>query len=395
LQIKADGTVISGMRVSFDKDNYYRSEFSYKKQQDTIYNYLPLTEANIIYIRDVEDGVFYDVRVRLQNSLGVWSEYAQDHHKVLGKTAKPTDVSGLSVTEMPDGTRFFKWNKVLDVDLAGYIVKHGTGGWDSMKPLYDGVITTNSFESNELPKGSYTFAIKAIDTSSNESENATFVTADLGDPRLGDSIFYKTHNGNWGDNLPANTATAGGKLYWSKETIAQLDAEFLTVDGWGTWTPKGGDFAFETQVIDLTQEISILPYIYVDSDGTHTTQMSTSNNNTTFTQYQDVSVVKARYIKFKITFTNTSSVSDIVVNLTGKSKELILQDLDTTTLTYSNGIILPIRGFNLIGNITVVMQNVGPGFSYDVITKNPPVIKIYDSNGARADAIIDVSVRGL
>jgi hypothetical protein len=61
------------MRVSFDKDNYYRSEFSYKKQQDTIYNYLPLTEANIIYIRDVEDGVFYDVRVRLQNSLGVWS----------------------------------------------------------------------------------------------------------------------------------------------------------------------------------------------------------------------------------------------------------------------------------------------------------------------------------
>jgi hypothetical protein len=41
------------------------------------------------------------------------------------------------------------------------------------------------------------------------------------------------------------------------------------------------------------------------------------------------------------------------------------------------------------------MQNVGPGFSYDVITKNPPVIKIYDSNGARADAIIDVSVRGL
>jgi hypothetical protein len=47
LQIKADGTVISGMRVSFDKDNYYRSEFSYKKQQDTIYNYLPLTEANI------------------------------------------------------------------------------------------------------------------------------------------------------------------------------------------------------------------------------------------------------------------------------------------------------------------------------------------------------------
>jgi hypothetical protein len=62
---------------------------------------------------------------------------------------------------------------VLDIDLAGYVVKHGSGGWDTMKPLYDGVITTNRFESNELPKGNYTFAVKAVDTSSNESKNAT------------------------------------------------------------------------------------------------------------------------------------------------------------------------------------------------------------------------------
>jgi hypothetical protein len=59
--------------------------------------------------------------------LGVWSEYAQVQHKVLGKTARPSDVTGLIVTVMPDGTRVFKWNKILDADLSGYIVKHGTG----------------------------------------------------------------------------------------------------------------------------------------------------------------------------------------------------------------------------------------------------------------------------
>jgi hypothetical protein len=395
LQIKADGTVISGMRVSFDQDNHYRSEFSYKKQEDTIYNYLPLTEANIIYIRDVEDEVFYDVRVRLQNSLGVWSDYVEVHHKALGKTAKPTDVADLTVTVMPDGTRLFKWSKVLDIDLAGYVVKHGSGGWDTMKPLYDGVITTNRFESNELPKGNYTFAVKAVDTSSNESKNATFVTATLGDPRLGDSIFYKSHNGNWGNNLPANTAVGGGKLFWSKETVSQVDTEFLNVTGWDTWTPKKGDFTYETEVIDLTQEINILPYIYTDSDGTSTVQMSTSNNGTAFTPYIDISVTQTRYIKFKLAFTNTSFVNDIIVNLTGKSKELILADLDTTKLSYNDGIILPARGFSLIGSITVVMQNVGPGFSYEVTSKNPPLIKIYNSLGARADALIDVTIRGL
>jgi hypothetical protein len=68
-----------------------------------------------------------------------------------------------------DGTRIFKWNKILDADLSGYIVKHGTGGWDAMNPLYDGVVTTNVFESNGLAKGSYTFAIKAIDSSSKNS----------------------------------------------------------------------------------------------------------------------------------------------------------------------------------------------------------------------------------
>jgi hypothetical protein len=57
-----------------------------------------------------------------------------------------------------------------------------------------------------VPKGNYTFAVKAVDTSSNESKNATFVTATLSDPRLGDSIFYKSHNRNWGNNLPGTSA---------------------------------------------------------------------------------------------------------------------------------------------------------------------------------------------
>lgn len=396
LKVRADGTIISGMLVTFEKEEYYRAEVSYKKdiEGEDKYIDLPITESNSYYIIDVEDGEFYTVTVRLQNILGVWSPYIVKQHKVLGKTAKPSNVSDLTVTVMPDGTRLFRWEKVNDLDLSGYVVKYGDGGWDAMTSLYDGVITTNTFESNALPKGNYTFAVKAVDTSANESENANFVTADLGDPRLGDSILYKAYKNNWG-TVPSSVGIGGGKLFWSGSTIAQLDAQFLTVSGWGTWVPISGNFTFITETFDLTQQINILPYLYADSDGTSTVKMATSNDGTTFTAWVDLGVIQPRYIKFKIDFVGVKTVNDIVVNLTGKSKQQILNDLDTSTLTYDNGIVLPISGFSLVGNITVVMQNVGPGFTYEVVSKIPPKIKIYNALNQRSNAIIDVTINGL
>jgi hypothetical protein len=73
--------------------------------------------------------------------------------------------------------------------------------------------------------------------------------------------------------------------------------------------------------------------------------MSTSDDGTIFTPWTQISAILTRYIKFKISFTNTSAVTDIVINLTGKSKELAFADLNTETLTYNNGIILPETGF--------------------------------------------------
>lgn len=553
LEIKNDGTIISGMRVEFDKEEYYRCEVSYKKQSATEYNTAPITESNSIYIRDVEDDVFYNVRVRLQNTLGVWSAYTQTVHKVQGKTAKPSDVTGFVVTVMPDGTRVFEWNKVSDLDLSGYRVKYGSGGWDNMTLLYDGVITTNTFESNKLSSGIYTFAVKAVDTSGNESENANFITADIPDPRLGDSILYKSYAGNW-TNLPANTF-AIDKLYWSGETISELDTQFLTVNGWNTWIPKGGNFVFNTEVFNLTQEVNIFPYISIskeagetrtniafvalriadvttnivdfnpnsssgsavgenlraivdgdkstdgnknyavhpincrgkyikfqllddyvrgsfiyynrvdsgiftdrvngsqvkfykdgaevfsetvtnagseviirvppetvfnsvqiifplDGDGsqnfreieiladkagvtnTETPKMATSSDGINFTDWVDLSAIKTQYIKFKATFINTRVVSRISVNLTGKSKQRFLEDLDTSKLTYDNGIILPVSGISSITNINVILQNVGGGYSYEVISKSPPKIKIYDASNKESNATIDAIITG-
>jgi hypothetical protein len=70
------------------------------------------------------------------------------------------------------------------------------------------------------------------------------------------------------NSLPPPTAVLAGRL------LPQLRlTEFLNVTSWDTWTPKKGDFTYETEVIDLTQEINILPYVYTDSDGTSTRQI--------------------------------------------------------------------------------------------------------------------------
>jgi hypothetical protein len=60
-------------------------------------------------------------------------------------------------------------------------------------------------------------------------------------------------------------------------------------------TPKSGNFIFNTEVIDLSQKINISSYIDIVSDGTTTTQMSTSNDGTTFTPWTQISAILTRY----------------------------------------------------------------------------------------------------
>lgn len=68
--------------------------------------------------------------------------------------------------------------------------------------------------------------------------------------------------------------------------------------------------------------------------------------------------------------------------------------MDTSKLTYDNGIVLPVSGISSITNINVILQNVGGGYSYEVISKSPPKIKIYDSSNQESNATIDAIITG-
>ena len=126
------------------------------------------------FILDVEDGVAYDVRVRAVNSLGVKSAFTTvANHTVIGKTVPPAEVTGFSAAQNGNAMNF-RWTQVSDVDLAGYEIRfnpRGTTVWADATPLTQvtrGTAITNA----QVPPGSWTFLIKAKDTSGNESVNA-------------------------------------------------------------------------------------------------------------------------------------------------------------------------------------------------------------------------------
>lgn len=101
LLLAADGTVISRMRVTWVhavEPNPLQYEVQWKRTTDTDWEsrFVPRTE-NATYIAPVQDGVFYEVRVRTQNVLGVRSAWVSDTHEVVGKDAAPTAPTSLAV----------------------------------------------------------------------------------------------------------------------------------------------------------------------------------------------------------------------------------------------------------------------------------------------------------
>ncbi|MDP3138364.1 MAG: phage tail protein, partial [Burkholderiaceae bacterium] len=120
-----------------------------------------------------------------------------------GVAVPPPDVNTFLVSRQPDGTRQFTWTLLNPpADITGYVVRYKLGtatDWATMTSMHDGLLLASPFESNQLAAGTYTFAIKAVDMFGNESVNAAFINATLGDPRLAGALEVFSE---WADGWP-------------------------------------------------------------------------------------------------------------------------------------------------------------------------------------------------
>lgn len=194
LGVRKDGTVFSRIKASWTapasafvlSGGHIESEI--KKTADSTWEPGPTVRGDqtALYVLDVIDGEGYDVRVRSVNVAGVpsaWATPASGSHTVIGKTAAPSTVAGLTVRQ--NGTSvILEGAAVADLDVAVQEFRFGAAGaaWEAMQFIEAPAArpgTPCSYTTGIVPPGTWRFAVKARDTSGNYSTAATYADATI------------------------------------------------------------------------------------------------------------------------------------------------------------------------------------------------------------------------
>jgi len=310
-------------------------------------------------IKDVEDGQTYEVRARSINAFNVASTFTSANHEVVGKTAPPADVADFSVN-IVNNLAVCSWTANSELDLSHYIIRHTPA---TSSPVYAGASIIANYISKatnqiSLPAQTGTYMIKAVDvlgitsvtstkkavirnqiaddfnavTTTTEStgfagtktdvevvtrDGTNFLQIILGELFDDHSGLFDSALGNFDDggevanNLDgfyefnSNPIDLGGifnSYVTTSMTSSRFNANSLFDSFEGLFDSQEGNFdGSYTEFDDVDAKI----------------QISTSNDNSTYTDYQDYVLgnYKARYIKLraKLTTTNADSTPAISV----------------------------------------------------------------------------------
>jgi hypothetical protein len=439
LIINSAGTVITRARITWaaPADVFVtRTEIEYKLSLDSIY----MPQASAIGRENAQaeilgllDGQNYDFRIRHVNGQGAVSNWVSTSAFIEGRSANPPDVLTFLVNRQADGTRQFDWTVSepipADVRVGGsFKIKYQTGlsgTWATMNDLLGAENLPpgiRMFETNQLAAGDYTFGIKMIDSSGNESENAVVITGTLGDPRIADAFeITNVFNDGWPGTKTNCYVDENGIL-----TASNQDdwADRGAPNNWSNWTAWANNpyltITYEHTYYDLGAIVSFTPLVSVSHNGTTLTVEERHKNNLgdAWSAYAAVgALVTARYVQIKITITKTSGVIFVYntnIILSGEPIVEYINDLATSGLATctpspscstsgyriaAGDIRLPIASnFSVIRKVNLTLQNVGGGWSWELIDKDVnvgPRVKIYNASSVLSDATIDAEIQGL
>jgi hypothetical protein len=359
-------------------------------------NILVTAQRGTVYVRVAAVGL----------TRGDWVEWVGDPFSV-----PPPDVASFLVSVQSDGTRQFDMamTTALPPDFAGYEIRYKSGSgaytWAEMTKMNDGLITSSPFENNQIEAGLYTFAVKAVDTSNIYSENATFIVADLAEQRLAGVLYSQ---------LPRNYGWPGTKTncFVSKDNAnltANDNSEWSDLTTWDAWTQWPNDPAspiiYQHPTIDLGNSVPIVPVITAIADGTVVLEERHSADGITFTDWAVAGgLLNTRFVDIRATVSGALPIlRSLNIQLSGNSLTEEVNDLNTALLAGDfrlgvGDVRIPFGSpFLVISQMQITLQNVGPGWSVEVIDKDVatgPRIKIYNADYELADAMIDVFFRG-
>lgn len=316
-----------------------------------------------------------------------------------GYDSLPPDVNALHHELLANNHRRFWWDFTYpDInDIAGFKLKYtpnGNIGWDSALPLHEGLVTAQPFETDMLRQGAATVQIKAVDNAGNESANVAMLSINLGDVLLENVLYSKDLTANsWGDvTHDGYVDTTTGALK-AEETSAMWSGPNNAM-----WS-NPNDPMWVSQFKSFTATYSFAApaagQFWIDLAVTGPLNISYSvNGGVKFPYTQKVMVSAGDTILITMTaFAGSTQVSISKATVYIDVPDVVEHFNDIAVAT--SGTTLPIKCpdyYTTAVRIDAVENNawVRP----EIVTRNPCVIKLYDSTGAYVTGTVDVTWQG-
>lgn len=270
LYFTSAGVLRSRLKVSWplttniylSEGGYYEVQFKPSAERSWSASYFVSGDQTFHYLTDVQDGSFYDVRVRAKNSFGYVSAWTTvTGHMVVGKTAPPSDVTALNAVLTKSGI-FLSWPAVTDIDLKHYELRYGAT-WETATLIGRTPADGSTFLWNNLAVGTYRILIKAVDTSLNESTREALAKVKISGPAQVQGFLVLAISGQvaarWNSpvyptpdllpidhyNLYRGTSFASATLIGTSSGTSYSHAEF-----------EGNTFTYWIEAVDVAGNVS-------------------------------------------------------------------------------------------------------------------------------------------
>ena len=420
-------------------------EVSYRNTATDIeFTSLGKSRNNKFEVLNAEDGMVYEIIARSINAFNVASEFTSVAHEVIGKTAIPSNVADLSVNVV-NNLAVCSWTANEELDLSHYIIRHTP---ETSSPTYAGASIVANYISKatnqiSLPAQTGTYMIKAVDVLGLASETSTKIaiirnqiaddfnavataTESTGFAGTKDGLevvardgvnylqivlgeLFDAHTGNF-DSAAGNFDDGGevqsnvsgiydfnanpidlGAIYNSYVTTSMTSTRFnassLFDSFEGLFDTKEGNFdGSYTEQDDVNVKI----------------QISTSNDNSTYTSYQDYILgnYKARYIKLRVkldttNFASTPAISALSAVIDMPDRTFALDEIASGTASGGKAVTFT-PAFKALQALAISADNLATGDFYVITSKSATgfTIKFSNSGGTVVDRTFGYVAKG-
>lgn len=439
--------VVTVLLVNVSSTNPFVTDYevSYKKQSDSVYTEANKSTSGKYEILKVEDGVYYDIRSRAVTFLGVKSDYQTLAYQVIGKTAPPSDVTGLSINSI-GGSAILQWTPVADLDLSHYKVRYSastsSATYQNAIDLVDKV--ARPANSVIVPSKQGTYFVKAVDKLNYVSANPASVVLLTNISNVNDLnvVATVTENPAFSGTKTSVVKTTDGVSTWIQldtaglfdSTSGNFDSAGGLFDAGGGTIATSGYYEF-ANYIDLTEKYTSrvtaslnnirIDYTDLFDSATGNFDDRSGNFDGSATAFDDTSVAlqvattdgdpagsptwsswqnflvgdySARAFKFRAYLTSSNgNASPSITNLSVSvdmpdrviSGEDIVSGAGTYTVTFS-------PAYKSLDGIGISAQNMGTGDYYSISSKSTTGFQIVfrNSAGTAVSRTFDYVARG-